>query len=118
MLNSDIEKFLTMASQDPALTTQLNAGQAVSDAASAEAFIRGVVASAQKLGISFTEAEFQQWLQAQVEQSSSEELSDDELESVAGGAVVGASYIQMYFRPSAKALASFQAIPSRSNQKL
>jgi len=85
MSNSDIEKFLTMASQDPALTTQLNAGQAVSDAASAEAFIRGIVASAQKLGISFTEADFQQWLQAQVEQSSSDELSDDQLKSMAGG---------------------------------
>lgn len=92
MSNSDIEKFLTLASQDPVLKTQLNAGQAVADSASAEAFIREIVAAAQKLGITFTEVDFQQWLQAQMEQSSSNELSDIELESVAGGAV----YVNFY----------------------
>lgn len=119
MANSSIEKFMAAAIQDPELTAQLNAGQAVADEAGAEAFVRSIVAAAEKLGICFTGAEFLQWLQAQTAQSPSEELSDDELESVAGGVVVvGASYIMKYFRVSPVSLPPILVKSPGSNSKL
>jgi hypothetical protein len=89
MTTSHVEKFAELAGNDPALMTKLGLDQANADAASAsasaEAFIANAVKEAKALGLEFTEDEARGFLAAQAQAAESGELTDTQLEAVAGG---------------------------------
>jgi predicted ribosomally synthesized peptide with nif11-like leader len=71
---NSIEQFFQEVSQDPTLQQQLQSLE------NREARLNKMVELGQEKGYNFTSIEVEQWLQ-----SRSKELSDSELESVAGG---------------------------------
>lgn len=75
-----IEKFYEIIENDDALLQKLADG-----AESQDQFFDRAVEMAQARGLSFTKQEAFDWAQAQLQQSDDGELSDMQLESVAGG---------------------------------
>ena len=80
MSQAHAEKYYEIASKDPALLESLGAG-----AQSADEFIARAVAAAKQQGLSFTAEEARLYLSGQADQQADGELSDQQLEAVAGG---------------------------------
>ena len=102
MTTAHVEKFAELVGKDPALLAKLgldkvnadtaaasasgaNADAAAAAAASAAAFIANAVKEAKALGLQFTEEEAHAFLDAEAKAAASGELSDTQLEAVAGG---------------------------------
>ena len=89
MTSAHIEKFAELLGNDPALSAKLGLDKVNADAAaaaaSAEAFITHAVKDAKHLGLIFTEEELQEFMDAEMQAAASGELSDTQLEAVAGG---------------------------------
>lgn len=80
-----VEKFVALAAQEPALQAQLDAFQKVTDPAGAFAYLKSMVAEANKRGIHFVESDLKAWITAQMQPLAQGELSDEALDAVAGG---------------------------------
>ena len=90
MTTAHVEKFAELLGKDPALLAKLGLEKVNADAAaaaaSAAAFITNAVKEAKALGLQFTEAEAHAFIAAEAKAAASSELSDTQLEAVAGGA--------------------------------
>jgi|SaaInl4_200m_RNA_FD_contig_31_1740688_length_969_multi_6_in_0_out_0_1 hypothetical protein len=80
MSEAHIEKFYEIASRDRALFAEMLNGTD-----GPEAFISNVVEKAKERGFEFSHEEASAWIQKQQEIKANGELSDAQLESVAGG---------------------------------
>jgi predicted ribosomally synthesized peptide with nif11-like leader len=80
MSQMHIEKFYEIAANDQALL-----GQLIGDTSSPEEFVENVVAAAKERGLSFSAEEANTWIAAQQATKANDELSDTQLEGVAGG---------------------------------
>ncbi len=91
MTTAHVEKFSELVGKDPALLAKLGLDKVNADAAaaaaSAAAFITNSVKEAKALGLEFTEEEFHAFMDAEAKAAASGELSDTQLEEVAGGLV-------------------------------
>ena len=89
MTTAHVEKFAELVSKDPDLLAKLGLDKVVTDQAAASAsvaaFIATTVKEAKALGLQFTEEEAQVFLDAETAAWDSGELSDMQLEAVAGG---------------------------------
>ena len=89
MTTSHVEKFAELVAKDPALLAKLGLDKVNADAAaavaSAEAFVTNAVKEAKALGLEFSEEEAHAFLDAEAKAEASGELSDTQLEAVAGG---------------------------------
>jgi hypothetical protein len=101
MTTAHVEKFAELVSKDPALLAKLGLDKANADAAAASAsmaaFVTNVVKEAKALGLEFTEDEAHAWLAAEYKAAESGELSDTQLDAVAGGAMLTGRGMQSYF---------------------
>ena len=79
----------SLVGNDPALSAKLGLDKVNADAAAAAAgaaaYIPNAVKIAKRLGLEFTEEEAQAFMSAESETAASGELSDTQLEAVAGG---------------------------------
>jgi predicted ribosomally synthesized peptide with nif11-like leader len=80
MSQTHIEKFYEIAANDQALL-----GQLISDTSSPEDFVENAVAAAKERGLNFSAEEANTWIAAQQATKANDELSDTQLEGVAGG---------------------------------
>ena len=91
MTTSHVEKFAELVGKDPALQAKLGLDQVNADAAaaaaSAGAFITNAVKEAKAHGLEFTGEEFRGFLDAEAKAAASGELSDNQIDQVAGGAL-------------------------------
>ena len=91
MTTAHVEKFAELVGKDPALLAKLGLDKVNADAAaaasSAAAFITNAVIEAKAHGLEFTEEELKSFMAAERTAAASGELSDTQLEAVAGGAV-------------------------------
>jgi multidrug resistance efflux pump len=98
MTAAHVEKFAEIVSKDPALLAKLGLDKANADAAaasaSAEAFITNAVKEAKAHGLEFTEAEAHAFMADQAAAAARGELSDTQLEAVAGGKVMAEEHKQ------------------------
>jgi len=89
MSKAHVEKFAELVGKDPALLAKLGLDKVTADAAaasaSAEAFITNAVKEAQALGLQFTADEAHAFMATEQKAAASGELSDTQLEAVAGG---------------------------------
>jgi hypothetical protein len=89
MTTAHIEKFAELVGKDPALLAKLGLDKANADAAaasaSAAAFLTNAVKEAKALGLEITEAEMRAVMAREAKAAASGELSDLQLDSVAGG---------------------------------
>ena len=89
MTKAHVEKFAELVAKDPALQAKLGMDKVNADAAaasaSAAAFTPNAVKEAKALGLEFTEEELNAFLAAERTAAESGELSDTQLEGVAGG---------------------------------
>ena len=89
MTTAHVEKFAELAGKDPALLAKLGLDKVNADAAaasaSAAAFITNAVKEAKALGLEFTEEEARGFMDVEAKAAASGELSDTQLEAVAGG---------------------------------
>ena len=109
MTTAHVEKFAELVGKDPALLAKLgldkfnadaaaasasgaNADAATAASASAAAFIENAVKEAKALGLQFTEEEAHAFVDAEAKAAASGELSDTQLEAVAGGKGVQFSF--------------------------
>jgi hypothetical protein len=84
MSAGQIEQFYGRASKDRAIFNQLTAGTQTPDE-----FIDKAVALGAQAGFTFSRDEADAWIKKQIEAKASGELSDLQLESVAGGKAAG-----------------------------
>ena len=91
MTTSHVEKFAELVGKDPALQAKLGLDKVNADAAaaaaSAAAFITNAVKEAKAHGLEFTEDEARAFMAAEAKAAASGELSDSQLEAVAGGKI-------------------------------
>jgi len=89
MTTAHVEKFAELVGKDPALLAKLGLDKVNADAAaasaSAAAFIANAVKEAKALGLEFSEDEARGFMDAEAKAAASGELSDTQLEAVAGG---------------------------------
>jgi len=89
MTTAHVQKFAELAVKDPALLAKLGLDKVNADAAaasaSAAAFITNAVNEAKAHGLEFTEDEARAFMAAEAKADASGELSDTQLEAVAGG---------------------------------
>ena len=124
MTTAHVEKFAELVGKDPALLAKLGLEKVNADAAvasaSAAAFITNAVKEAKALGLEFTEQEAAAFIAAEAKASASGELSDTQLEAVAGGKGInwGASFTKRNRRedeaPPSKPPVSAQWDPRRT----
>jgi len=95
MTVAHVEKFAELVGKDPALLAKLGLDKVNADAAaasaSAAAFIASAVKEAKAHGLEFTEEEAKAYVAAEAKAAASGELSDTQLEAVAGGKYQGKS---------------------------
>ena len=84
MSEAHIAKFAEIVVQDPEMYARLGLEQ-VSDEAGGRAFVSKAIKEAKAAGLEFTEAEGYEWMKEEVASESRGELSDTQLEAVAGG---------------------------------
>lgn len=82
MSREHIEKFYEVAVNDPAMV-----GQIVQGVQTPDEFVERTVAIAGNQGFAFDKAEAMAWIEEQREMKANGELSDFQLQSVAGGSV-------------------------------
>jgi predicted ribosomally synthesized peptide with nif11-like leader len=80
MSQMHIEKFYEIAANDQALL-----GQLIGDTSSPEQFVEKAVAAAKERGLNFSAEEANTWIATQQATKANDELSDTQLEGVAGG---------------------------------
>ncbi len=82
-----VEKFAELVAKDPALLAKLGWDKVNADAAaaSAAAYIANAVKEAKALGLEFTEEEATAYMEAENKAAAEGELSNSQLEAVAGG---------------------------------
>ena len=100
MTKAHVEKFTELVSQDPEMLAKIGFDKATADAeaavngndadaavaaASLAAFITNAVKEAKAHGLEFTEEEAHAFMEAEAAAAASGELSDTQLETVAGG---------------------------------
>ncbi len=96
MTTAHVEKFAELVAKDPALLAKLGLEKVNADAeaasasaaaasASAAAFITNAVKEAKALGLEFTEEEATAYMEAENKAAAEGELSNTQLEAVAGG---------------------------------
>ena len=96
MTTAHVEKFAELVGKDPALLAKLGLDKVNADAeaasasaaaasASAAAFITTAVKEAKALGLEFTEGEAVEYMEAEAKAAAAGELSNSQLEAVAGG---------------------------------
>ena len=89
MTTAHVEKFAELVGKDPALLAKLGMDKVNADAAAAAAsktaFITNAVKEAKAHGLEFTEDEAHAFMDAEAKAAASGELSDTQLEAVAGG---------------------------------
>ena len=89
MTAAHVEKFAEIVSKAPALLAKLGLDKANADAAAASAsmaaFVTNAVNEATALGLEFTEEEAHAFMADQAAAAARGELSDTQLEAVAGG---------------------------------
>ena len=89
MTTAHVEKFVELLGKDPALLAKLGLEKVNADAgaaaASAAAFIASAVKEGKALGLEFTVDEAMAYLTAEAKAAARGELSDSQLEAVAGG---------------------------------
>ena len=89
MTTSHVEKFAELVGKDPALLAKLGLDKVNADAAAASAseaaFITNAVKEAKAHGLEFNEEELISFMAAERTAAASGELSDTQLEAVAGG---------------------------------
>ena len=89
MTTAHVEKFAELVAKDPALLAKLGLDKVNADAAaaaaSAAAFITNAVKEAKAHGLEFTDEDFHAFMDAEAKAAASGELSDTQLEEVAGG---------------------------------
>ena len=81
MSKAQLDKFIGLVSNDPAVLQQASKG-VIEDA---PAFVSNVVQYAKSHGYDFNETEAKEWISEQARQRHGGELSDTQLEMVAGG---------------------------------
>jgi hypothetical protein len=95
MTTAHVEKFAELVAKDPALLAKLGLDKVNADAAaaaaSAAAFLTNAVKEAKAHGLNFTAEEFHAFMDAEAKAAASGELSDTQLEGVAGGYTAYAS---------------------------
>jgi predicted ribosomally synthesized peptide with nif11-like leader len=79
-MQADIEKFYNAVAQNPALLARLT-----TTAGTPEEFIDGAVKEAKAQGFSITHEEARSWIDGQIAARQNGELTDVQLERVAGG---------------------------------
>ena len=93
MTTAHVEKFAELLGKDPALLAKLGLEKVNADAgaaaASAAAFIASAVKEGTALGLEVTGDEAMAYLTAEAKAGESGELSDSQLEAVAGGKISG-----------------------------
>jgi len=96
MSQSNVDQFYAKIESDPALASSLAAS-----ASNRTELVEGAVAAGQAAGLPFTPAEAEAWLTENIPAAGDGELSDVQLESVAGGKFVQASSTepQEWIRP-------------------
>lgn len=87
MSTGQIEQFYSRASSDPAILNKLMA-----DTQTPDEFIDKAVALGAEAGFTFSRDEADAWIKKQIEAKASGELSDLQLEGVAGGKGYGLGY--------------------------
>jgi len=96
MSKAHVELFAELVGKDPALLAKLGLDKVNADAAaaaaSAAAFLTNAVKEAKALGLEFTDEEFHAFMAAERTAAESGELSDTQLEGVAGGTSVQFPY--------------------------
>ena len=100
MTKAHVEKFTELVSKDPEMLAKIGFDKATADAeaavngndadaavaaASLAAFITNAVKEAKAHGLEFTEEEAHAFMEAEAKAAASGELSDTQLEAVAGG---------------------------------
>lgn len=80
MSQANIDLFAAKVAQDQALLSSLTTG-----IVAPSEFVERAIAAGQEAGLAFTPAEAQAWIAAQATTDKSGELSDVQLEGVAGG---------------------------------
>jgi hypothetical protein len=80
MSQAHAQKYYDIVAKDPALLDSLGAGTK-----SADEFIARAIAAAKQQGLEFSAEEAKTYLEAQEADSADGELSDQQLEAVAGG---------------------------------
>ena len=80
MSQAHIEQFYAIAAKDPALFNKM-----IANTDDPDVFLANAVKEARALGYSFTVEEANAWIKKQKEIGASGELSDQQLEAVAGG---------------------------------
>ena len=100
MTKAHVEKFTELVSQDPEMLAKIGFDKATADAeaavngndadaavaaASLAAFITNAVKEAKAHGLEFSEEEAHAFMEAEAKAAASGELSDTQLEAVAGG---------------------------------
>ena len=97
MTTAHVEKFAELVAKDPALLAKLGLDKVNADAAaaaaSAAAFLTNAVKEAKALGLEFSVEEFQSFMDAEARAAQSGELTDTQLEALAGGIKVAAPKI-------------------------
>lgn len=81
MSQAHVEKFYDIVAKDPALLATLDEGTN-----SSEEFLARVVAAAKTQGLEFTAQEAREYVDSQMVNHTDGELTDQQLEAVAGGA--------------------------------
>ncbi len=84
----DVEKFAELVGKDPALLAKLGLDKVNADSAAAvslAAFITTAAKVAKAHGVDFVEEDAQAFMDAEAKAAASDELSDTQSESVAGG---------------------------------
>ena len=84
MSEAHIAKFAEIVVQDPEMYARLGLEQ-VSDEAGGRAFVSKAIKEAKAAGLEFTEAEGYEWMKKEAAAVNKGELSDSQLEGVAGG---------------------------------
>ena len=95
MTTAHFEKFAELVGKVPALLAKLGLDKVYADAAaaasSAAAFITNAVKEAKALGLEFIEEEVRAFMAAELKAEASGELSDTQLDAVAGGEQINTS---------------------------
>ena len=88
MSSVDLEKFANFMTQVPELLLKLRFREAVENPSHDRtvAFAAAAVKEGEALGLDFTQEECRNWLEERANSFSSDELSDMQLDAVAGGA--------------------------------
>jgi len=84
MSQTNIDLFAAKVAQDPALLSALT-----TDVTAPAEFVERAVAAGQAAGLPFTPAEAEAWLAEKTKADTHGELSDTQLEAVAGGKTMG-----------------------------